>query len=90
MGVVEEDVSEEHAGIGGDTRQAAEGWQRFLRQTQGRRRAAVQSEIFTLMSAPRHITARHALGPESVRFRAAPPLLLHLKGITEKVCELAL
>lgn len=24
MGVVEEDVSEEHAGIGGDTRQAAE------------------------------------------------------------------
>lgn len=77
MGVVEEDVSEEHAGIGGDTRQAAEGWQRFLRQMQGRRRAAVQSEIFTL-------------GPESVWFRAAPPLLLHLKGITEKVCELAL
>lgn len=45
MGVVEEDVqrvgvSEEHAGIGGDAHQATEGWQRFLRKTQGRRRAA--------------------------------------------------
>lgn len=71
MGVVEEDVQrvgvfEEHAGIGGEARQATEGWQRFLRQTQRWRREAVKSEIFTLMSAPRHIAARQALGPESV------------------------